>query len=114
MTDARIVLTTLNDREKADQIAATLIESRVAACVNMVDRVRSMYRWQGRVESSEEILLLIKTSADALPDLKTTLQKIHPYQVPELLVLPIVDAGEPYLAWLLGSIREPLSSSDPR
>lgn len=106
MTDARIVLTTVDDRERANAMARALVEARLAACVNLVENIHSVYRWKGKIEAAEEILLVIKTSAEGLTGLKEMLRKLHPYELPELLVLPVIDGSEPYLAWLLGAIRE--------
>ena len=105
MTGARIVLTTLDDKERATQLANALVESRLAACVNLIEPIRSVYRWKGKIETADEVLLVIKTSADGLPALKDKIRQLHPYELPELLVLPVVDGSEPYLAWLLGAVR---------
>ncbi len=105
MTDARIVLTTLDDIDRADQLARTLVESRLAACVNRIEPVHSVYRWQDGLETSEEVLLIIKTSVERIPALKETIQQLHPYEIPEFIVLPVTDGTAPYLDWLLASSR---------
>ena len=105
MTDARIVVTTLDDLEKAKQLAARLVELRLAACVNVVERVHSVYRWQGKVESADEVLLIIKTAAERISDLKRTIAQLHPYQVPELMVLEVADGSDEYLTWVLTESR---------
>ncbi len=90
MTDFQIVLSTCTDQEQAERIAHRLVEQQVAACVNILPGVQSIYRWQGKVDSAGEVLLLIKTRADLLPDVETTIAGLHSYQVPEFLVLPVI------------------------
>lgn len=102
MTDVRIVLTTIDNADAAARLARTLVELRLAACVNLVDTA-SVYRWQGKVESAEEILLVIKTSTERISELKDRLSQLHPYDVPELIVLPVTDGAASYLAWVLAA-----------
>lgn len=102
MTDLRIVLTTIDNADAAARLARTLVELRLAACVNLVDTA-SVYRWQGKVESAEEILLVIKTSTERISELKDRLPQLHPYNVPELIVLPVTDGAASYLAWVLAA-----------
>lgn len=102
-TDARIVLTTAGSREEADRIGHFLVEERIAACVNLLPGLASVYRWQGKVESSEEILLIIKTTADALDQLEAALRSLHSYDLPELLVLHPESGSKAYLDWLAAS-----------
>ncbi len=105
MTDACIVLTSINDLEHAKRLGRKLVELRLAACVNMVERVHSVYRWQGTVEFADEVLMMIKTAAQTIPALKEKIAEMHPYQVPEILVLQVADGSDPYLAWLLAASR---------
>ena len=100
MTDARVVLTTMDELEKAKQMARELVELRLAACVNLIERVHSIYRWEDGVETANEVLLMIKTSADRVPALKEAVARLHSYQVPEVIVLEISDGSAEYLAWL--------------
>lgn len=100
MTDKIVVLSTCGDADEAGRIARRLIEKRVAACVNIVAGVRSIYRWQGSIEDSSEHLLIIKSSRPALEALQAELRAAHSYAVPEIVALPIVDGSEDYLAWL--------------
>ncbi len=106
MTDARIVLTTLENAEQANLLARQLVEMRLAACVNLIPRVQSVYRWQGKVETAEEVLLVIKTSVERIPALKATLGQLHPYELPEFVVLHVTDGTDPYLAWLLAASQD--------
>ena len=95
-----VVLTTADSKELADKIADGLVERRLAACVNIVPRVRSLYRWKGAVEDEAECVLLMKTRADRYEDLKSALAELHPYDVPELIALPIEKGSAAYLGWL--------------
>ena len=100
MTDKRIVLSTAGSEEEARRIARYLVERQLAACVNIVPRVESIYRWQGRIESNQEWLLLIKTSADQFPAVRDTLRELHSYELPECIALSIDDGSSEYLDWL--------------
>jgi periplasmic divalent cation tolerance protein len=105
MTDFQIVLCTCADREQAERIAHRLVEQQLAACVNILPGVQSIYRWQGNVESSAEILMVIKTSAGLVPEVQSTIANLHSYEVPEVLVLPVAGGSEAYLGWLKASLR---------
>jgi periplasmic divalent cation tolerance protein len=104
MTDFQIVLTTCVDREQAERIAHRLVERHLAACVNILPGVQSIYRWQGAVESAAEVLLLIKTSTARSQEVQSTLASLHSYEVPEFLVLPVLGGSNAYLAWLGASL----------
>lgn len=105
MTDKIVVLNTCANQEEAERIARRLVEEHVAACVNVVAGVRSFYRWQGAIESSEEWLLVIKTTREKFDALRTTLEKAHSYDIPEIVALPIVEGSTNYLNWIDGSLR---------
>ena len=105
MTDKIIVLTTCAEKADAERLARTLVAERLAACVSVVPRVRSFYHWKGEIESSEEFLLIVKTSRDLFPALCAEMEKLHPYEVPELLALPIVEGAENYLNWMGANLR---------
>ncbi|MEX2300827.1 MAG: divalent-cation tolerance protein CutA [Bryobacterales bacterium] len=100
MTDKVIVLTTCGKFEDAEKLAQGLIEKRLAACVNVVSGVRSYYRWQGKIENDAEFLLIVKTARGLVDQLRLELEKVHPYELPELIVAPIIDGSPNYLAWL--------------
>lgn len=87
-------------REEAERIAAVLVERRLAACVQIVGPVQSIYRWEGAVEQAEEWLCLIKTVADQYPAVEDAVRKLHSYECPEIIATPIVAGSENYLAWL--------------
>jgi periplasmic divalent cation tolerance protein len=100
MTDKIVVLTTCDSLELASNLARNLVEHRLAACVNIVPGVHSIYRWEGKVEDATEWLLVIKSRRDLFPALRAAVEKLHTYEVPELIALPVVEGSEPYLAWL--------------
>ena len=104
MTDFQIVLCTCADREEAERIAHRLVEQHLAACVNILPGVHSVYRWQGAVESAAEVLLLIKTSSARNQEVHSTVASLHSYEVPEFLVLPVLGGSNAYLAWLGASL----------
>ncbi len=97
---ARIVLSTCPDAPTASRLARTLVDERLAACVNVIGGVASTYRWQGEVRVDDEVLLVIKTMADRFEALQARLVALHPYDVPEVLAIEPVAGAAPYLAWL--------------
>ncbi|HUK88278.1 MAG TPA: divalent-cation tolerance protein CutA [Terriglobales bacterium] len=100
MTDKRIVLTTTGSREEGEKIARALVERRLAACVNLVGPIASVYRWQEKVEQAAEFLLLIKTTADCFPDVREAIEEMHSYELPECVALPIEAGSAEYLDWI--------------
>ncbi len=111
---ALLVLTNVPDPATADTLAAEVIDRRLAACVNVLAPCRSLYHWQGKVESASEIPLLIKTTDEHYPALEAAIRRLHPYTVPEILALPIAHGLPEYLAWLTHEITvpEPATPSD--
>jgi periplasmic divalent cation tolerance protein len=105
MTDKIVVLTTCAVESDAERMARALVDGRLAACVNVVPGVRSFYRWKGETESSQEFLLIVKTSRDLFGALCAEMEKLHPYELPELLALPVVAGAENYLSWLQSNLR---------
>jgi periplasmic divalent cation tolerance protein len=99
-----VALSTVGTAEDAERISRALVERRLAACVNVVPGVVSVYRWKGDVRRDEERLLVIKTRAARLGALREALVALHPYELPELVALPIEAGHEPYLAWLDDSV----------
>lgn len=110
MNDPQIVLTTIDSRDGADSIAARLVESELAACVQIVGPVTSVYRWKGAVETAGEFLLIIKTRAALYPELERTLKNLHPYETPEIIAVPVTAGLPAYLSWLADSTTPPQSA----
>ena len=104
MTDKKLVLTTCASLEEARRISRTLIERRLAACVNIAPQIESVYRWQGKIETANEFLLLIKTTAGAFDELRIALTELHSYDVPECIEISIEDGSAAYLAWIGESV----------
>jgi periplasmic divalent cation tolerance protein len=107
MTDKIVVLTTCESEKQAEKLAHTLVDQRLAACVNLFPKARSIYRWEGKIEDSAEWLLLIKSRRDLFTVLRAEIQKIHTYEVPEVIAIPVVDGTEAYLGWLDGQLIAP-------
>lgn len=101
MTDILLVLSTFPDAEKARQTGTLLVESQLAACVNLCPGVTSIYRWKGEIESSSEVLALFKTTRAQYPALEQRLRELHPYEVPEILAIPAERAYEAYAQWVM-------------
>ncbi len=104
MTDYIQVLTTIDDEAKAVQIARTLVEDRLAACVQVLGPMTSTYRWKGQVETSREWLCVAKTRQDLYARVEAAIRRVHSYEVPEILALPVVAGSRDYLAWLEGEV----------
>ncbi len=104
MTDKRIVLSTAASEDEARKLAHHLVEQRLAACVNIIPRIESIYRWKEKVESSQEYLLLIKTSADRFPQVRDAIRELHSYELPECVAISIEDGSPEYLQWLAYSL----------
>ena len=98
--DALLILTNCPDEASANAIALAVVEQGLAACVNILPRLQSIYRWQGSVESASEIALLIKSTATNYPALEKCITELHPYDVPEIIALPITHGLPAYLQWL--------------
>jgi len=94
------LLSTAPDADEAARIARTLVEERLAACVNIVPGVRSIYAWEGKVHDEGELLLLIKTTVERRDAVVARIQEVHPYSCPEAVVLPVVGGSRPYLEWV--------------
>lgn len=100
-----VVLTTFPDDAKARQTAVELVERQVAACVNLLPGVKSIYRWQGQVEQGEEVLAVMKTTRGRYGALEKALLELHPYETPELLAMPVEAGAEAYLRWVKDSVK---------
>ena len=102
----RVALTTVVSLDEGRRMARALVERRLAACVNLVPNLTSVYRWQGAVEEAEEVLLVMKTTEDQLGALEAAVRELHSYEVPEFLALRVEAASQPYLEWLLDSVEQ--------
>lgn len=100
MTDLLLVFCTFPDVEKARQIGTILVESQLAACVNLCPRIESIYRWQGAVERAEETLAILKTTKDGFAKLEARLKELHPYEVPEIVAVKPEAVSAAYAAWV--------------
>ena len=100
MTDKIVVLSACDSEAQATTVARALVERRVAACVNILPGARSIFRWKGKVEDAAEWLLVIKSRRDLFEALRAELQRVHSYEVPEVIALPVVEGSQGYLAWL--------------
>jgi len=107
MAEHLLILTTVGNEEDAAVLARSLVEERVAACVNILGPMRSFYRWKGNLEEESERLLLIKTRTDRFVALEAAMKKLHPYEVPELVAMPITAGSAAYLGWVDESVGQP-------
>ena len=107
MPTTLLVLTNCPDEESANAIALALVEERLAACVNILPRVQSVYRWQGAVESATEIPLFIKSTVTNYQALEAAIRNRHPYQVPEIIALPVERGLPAYLDWIASETTQP-------
>jgi periplasmic divalent cation tolerance protein len=116
MTDKIVVLVTCGSAKEARRIADSLVEHGLAACVNIVEvPVKSVYRWKGKVESAREVLLLVKSARKQFAGLERAIKKLHSYDVPEIIALPIAEGSREYLAWIAESIQpHPARKKAPR
>ncbi len=100
ITNEIVIFITAPNEEEAAKIARSLVEARLAACVNIIKNIRSIYTWQGNVEDDAETLMIVKTQKSLFPALSAKVREIHSYEVPEIIALPIIDGAEDYLKWL--------------
>ena len=104
MADARIVITTVGSSAKAEEMARALVERRLAACVNLIGPIRSIYRWKNAIEDEQEYLLVIKTTGERAADLEAAFAGLHPYELPEHVELSVEGGSAGYLAWLSAQV----------
>jgi periplasmic divalent cation tolerance protein len=105
VTDALLVFTTLPSPEKAAELARILVEEGLVACGNVLPAVRSIYKWEGKVEDENEVMLLLKTRAEHLERLKLRILEVHPYEVPEVLAIPVESGYRAYLEWIAAETK---------
>lgn len=114
MTDKVVVLVTCANADEAAKIARHLVSRRLAACVNIMQPLRSIYRWQGKLADEQEMLLVIKSTRALFDRVRRAVEKLHSYHVPEVVCLPIIDGAPNYLEWLSSSVRADTSASAVR
>jgi periplasmic divalent cation tolerance protein len=105
LTDKVVVMVTTGKPGEARKIAKQLVESKLAACVNITQPIRSVYRWQGKLVDDKEFILLIKTSRELFPAIQAEIARLHSYKTPEIICLPIIDGSADYLNWLADSLK---------
>ena len=105
MTDKVIVLTTASSEPEAKKIARALVKRKLAACVNIAPKIQSVYRWQGKVEEAEEVLLIIKTTRPKQEEVSAAIRELHSYELPECVVLAIESGSKEYLGWIDASLK---------
>ena len=105
--DILVLLSTCPDAATAERMARELVAASLVACVNIVPGVRSIYLWNGAVQADEEVLMILKTTAGRLAAVRERLVALHPYDLPEIVALPVVDGHHPYLQWVVDSTRTP-------
>ncbi len=110
MTDKIVVLCTCSTAEEARRIAGEIIAKRLAACVNLLPGVTSVYHWKGDVEENREILMMIKSSRPLFEKLRSEIARMHSYELPEVIAIPVVDGSEPYLEWMDHELNRPESA----
>lgn len=108
-----LVLTTLDDPEAAERIAQTLLAERLIACANLLPAGRSIYRWQGAIEQSDETLLLLKTTRNRYRSLEARLKELHPYELPEIVAIEPEAVLPAYASWVIAQIRRPFAQAAP-
>jgi periplasmic divalent cation tolerance protein len=106
MADKNLVLSTTGSKEEAQTIARALVERRLAACVNIVGPIESVYRWQGKVQTSAEYLLLVKTTAERFSAVRLAIRELHSYELPECIALEIDNGSDEYLNWIEASVSQ--------
>lgn len=100
-----IVLVTCAQKKEAQRIAEALVEKRLAACVNIIDKISSIFYWQGKIDSAKELLLVVKTKKTKLPKIIKLVKSLHSYNVPEIIAVPVISGDKNYLKWINDSIR---------
>ena len=107
MTDKVVVLVTAPNKKECRKIAKHLVESKLAACVNISRPIESVYRWEGKITTDEEYQLFIKSTRELFPEIKAAISKLHSYHTPEIICMPIIEGSRNYLQWVGDSVRTP-------
>lgn len=114
MSTYSVVLITVPDAKTAEKVSTQLLEAKLAACVNQVPGVKSRYWWEGKIETADEALLVVKTRSNLVGELSLLVKSIHPYSVPEIIALPIAEGHAPYLNWIGANTRFSSSPEQPK
>ena len=104
--DFAFIITTVSTEKEGRMIANELVQNKLAACVNIVPKVHSVYEWENQIQNDEELLLLIKTTKEREKDIYHTIESLHSYDTPELITIPINRGSQPYLQWLENSVQK--------
>jgi periplasmic divalent cation tolerance protein len=107
MTDKKLVLTTAGSADEARKIALALVERKLAACVNIVPQIQSVYHWRGKIEEAQEWLLVIKTTDEAFESVRNAIKEVHSYELPECIAISVEDGSAEYLKWIGESVELP-------
>lgn len=99
--EAVLVLITVPSREEAEKIARRVVEDRLAACVNIIPQVRSLFSWEGKLSQEDEVLLVVKSRRSRFPELAGTVKELHSYSVPEIIAIPVLEGTADYLQWIV-------------
>ena len=105
MTDKVVIFVTAGSLAEGKKIARHLVEAKLAACVNISQPIESVYRWEGQIAEEKEFLLIIKSTRELFPEIKTEISKIHSYHTPEIICLPVIDGSRNYLQWISDSVK---------
>jgi periplasmic divalent cation tolerance protein len=105
MTDCRIVLTTAGSADEAERIASALVEAQLAACVNIISPMTSVYRWKGAIQKEQEWFLLIKTTTSSFEKISQKIRELHSYDLPECIQIPIEAGSAEYLSWIVENVN---------
>lgn len=105
MTDKVVILVTVPNRRVGRKIARHLVSERLAACVNLTGTIQSVYRWKGEVVEDKEFLLVIKSARPLFAEMRAAVGRLHPYETPEIICLPIIEGSEDYLQWISASVK---------
>ena len=111
MTDKVVIFVTAASRGECKKIARHLVETRLAACVNILQPMESVYRWEGKIAEEREFLLIIKSTGELFPEIKAEISKIHSYHTPEIICLPVIEGSRNYLQWVSDSVK-PAATKD--
>ena len=105
MTDKVVIFVTAASRREGKKIARHLVETKLAACVNVSPPIESIYRWEGKIADEREFLLIVKTTRELFPEIEAEISKIHSYRTPEIICLPVIDGSRNYLQWVSDSVK---------